>query len=117
MEQLTLSFAPGISRKHRSLLDCCACGIYQRGLVKVAGEIDMAASNLSTALSGGGREFGVVRLERYIEKFGDLDPVYYLIDRFMKEHKSNNQERLLSRAETLMAEFQNVVKELNRGGA
>ena len=112
MDQLTLSFDKGISKKHRSLLDCCASGIYRRGLVTVAGEIDTAASNLSNALGGAGRKFGVDDLERYIEKFGDLDPVFYLVDKFLKNQGDINNDQLINQASSLMSEFEAVVRQL-----
>ena len=73
----------------------------------------MAASNLSTALSGADRKFGVDHLEKYIEKFNDLDPIYYLIDRFLKDYQATDKNQLLDRAASLMDEFQSVVRELN----
>lgn len=53
MTQLTLTLEQGISVRHRSLRECMAAGVYQRGLTRVAGQIDMAPSKLSEKLSGG----------------------------------------------------------------
>ena len=40
--QLTLSFEPGLAEKHRSLRECIAVGIYQRGLSSIAIDLKTA---------------------------------------------------------------------------
>jgi len=82
--QLTLSFEPGLVERFGSLRECIATGIYQRGLTNVAPSLDKAPGNLSVELSEDPiRKFGVESLELYIEKFGDLTPVYYLVEKFL----------------------------------
>ena len=113
MEQLTLSFESGISRRHRSLLDCCTERIYKTGLVKVAGDVDLAPSNLSNALGGGDRKFGVDHLEKYIEKNKDFEPIYYLIDRFLKDQDGDAaKSAAVSRLEDLQSQISSVLTEL-----
>ncbi len=86
--QLTLTLEEGISRRHRSLRECVAAGVYQRGLARTAADIDVAPSKLSEKLSGGTgdrvRDVSVSELERYIEATGDLGPVHYLVDKFLR---------------------------------
>ena len=88
-EQLTLTLEEGISRRHRCLRECVAAGVYQRGLARTAADIDVAPSKLSEKLSGGTgdrvRDLSVSELERYIEVTGDLSPVQYLVDKFLRE--------------------------------
>lgn len=113
MDQLTLSFEPGLVHRYRSVLECLAAGVYRRGLQRVAGELDCAPSNLSTTLSGqGGRKFGVDDLERYLERV-DLDPLYYLIERHLQGRAPKSKAALLGRAEELLAEFRRVVSEMD----
>lgn len=100
-QQLSLSFEPGLSQRHRSLLECIATGIYQRGLGRIAGLVDQAPSHLSAQLSGDGRHLSVESLELYIEKTGDLTPIHYLIDRFIRDPKVSQQEALAKVAKTL----------------
>ena len=87
--QLSLSFEQGLSAKHPSLRACMASGVYQRGLVAVAGKIDMSQSKLTEKLSGGGndrkRDIGLDEFERYLEKTGDSTPIYYLIEKFLSD--------------------------------
>ncbi len=90
--QLTLSFEQGISDRYRSLRECVASGVYQRGLGNCAIDLNKAPGNLSVELSEDpARNFSVESLEQYITKSGDTSPIYYLIDKFLhdKDHKQN----------------------------
>ena len=49
--QLVLDFEPGLTERYSSARDVVATGVYQRGLKRVAIELDMAPSNLSVQLS------------------------------------------------------------------
>jgi DNA/RNA endonuclease YhcR with UshA esterase domain len=82
--QLTLDFTPGLLDRHMSLRDCIAAGVYQRGLGRVAIDLNQAPGNLSVQLSEDTtRNFSVDSLERYIEKTGDTTPVMYLVEKFL----------------------------------
>lgn len=86
MQQMTLAFEPGISERYRSLVECVASGVYARGLGRVAAMVDVAPSHLSAQLSDGeARHLSVETLELYIEKSGDVTPIYYLVDRFCRD--------------------------------
>ncbi len=81
---MTLSFEPDVHERYRSLRECIATGIYQRGLGKVAIDLDTAPSNLSVQLSEDpSRKFSVDSFETYIEKTGDTTPTLYLVSKFM----------------------------------
>lgn len=83
-DQLTLDFTPGLLDRHMSLRDCIAAGVYQRGLGRVAIDLNQAPGNLSVQLSDDTtRNFSVDSLERYIEKTGDTTPVMYLVEKFL----------------------------------
>lgn len=87
-EQLTLDFTPGLTDRHMSLRDCIAAGVYQRGLGRVAIDLNLAPGNLSVQLSeDSSRNFSVDSLERYVEKTGDTTPVLYLVEKFLSERK------------------------------
>lgn len=94
MKQMSLSFEPGLAQRHRSLVECVATGIYKRGLGRIAAMVDEAPSHLSAQLSGDGRRLAVDTLEAYIAKTGDLEPIYYLIDKFMQDPRATQQEAL-----------------------
>lgn len=83
-DQLTLDFTPGLLDRHMSLRDCIAASVYQRGLGRVAIDLNQAPGNLSVQLSEDpSRNFSVDSLERYIEKTGDTTPVMYLVEKFL----------------------------------
>lgn len=90
MKQLSLTFEPGIGSRNRSLRDHMATQVYSRGLVEVAGKMDVAPSKLTEKLAGmdsGGKPRGltVCELERYIEKTGDVSPIHYLVDKYLQD--------------------------------
>lgn len=90
--QLTLSFEPGLSERYTCLRECVAAGVYRNGLGNTAIDLDVAPGNLSVQLSADpSRHFSVDSLERYIEKTGDTQPIYFLIERFLSD-RANNRE-------------------------
>ena len=109
--QLTLDFEAGLTERFPSLRECIATGIYQRGLGKVAIDLDHAPGNLSVQLSDDStRHFSVDSLERYIEKWGDLTPVFYLVEKFLSDRNAKKdaaQAQLL----TLLAQLQPLMKQ------
>lgn len=110
-EQLTLSFEPGLSDRYGSLRECVATGVYQRGLKRVAIDLDQAPSNLSVQLSDDpSRHFSVDNLERYIERTKDLTPVYYLVEKFIKP-RDGRQEAALAQLPALAEQLQAVLKQ------
>lgn len=106
-QQLTLSLEPGIAARYRSLRECMATGVYQRGVVAVAGKIDKQPSHLSEALAGNDRrKLDVDDLEAYIERTGDTLPVLYLVAKYLQDPAVVQQEalaRIASLAEQLPA--------------
>lgn len=114
-EQLTLTLEAGIATRHRSLRECMAAGVYQRGLARTAAEIDMQPSKLCEKLSGGSgdrvRDVGVGDLERYIEATGDLGPVHYLVDKYLREPaamQAASMAHLQQQMQALAAAMQSV---------
>jgi hypothetical protein len=94
MSQLTLALEPGVT-VHPTLKACIAAGIYNRGIVAVAGKIDRSPSHLSEALSGADRrKFDVDDLEAYITATGDTTPIQYLAAKFLRDPGLVQQEAL-----------------------
>lgn len=111
--QLMLDFDPAMHERYRSLRECIAVGVYQRGLGRIAIDLDMAPSNLSVQLSEDpSRKFSVESLETYIEKTGDTTPIYYLISKFLQDERDTEAE---AHAE-LMAAFKAMAPKLKRAG-
>lgn len=109
--QLTLSFEPGIADRHMSLRDCVASGIYQRGLGRVAIDLNKAPGNLSVELSDDPtRHFSVDALETYITKTGDTTPIHYLVDKFLSD-KSNKQAEAMAQLAPILAQLAPLMRQ------
>lgn len=108
--QLTLNFEPGLVERYGSLRDCVATGVYQRGLKRVAIDLDQAPSNLSVQLSDDpSRRFSVDSLETYIEKTGDKTPILYLVERFLAPEMENKG---LKQVEAMKAKIAELMREV-----
>lgn len=108
-KQLTLKLEPDLTVRFRNVRDVIAAGVYQRGLKRVAGDLDMAPGNLSCALNDeGNRHISVDMLERYIQTQGDLTPIHYLITRYMGD-LSDVEAATLQRVESLLSEVAALV--------
>ncbi len=108
--QLTLNFEPGLVERYGSLRDCVATGVYQRGLKRVAIDLDQAPSNLSVQLSDDpSRRFSVDSLETYIEKTGDKTPILYLVERFLAPEMENKG---IKQVEALKAKMAELMREM-----
>lgn len=101
--QLTLSFEPGVSARHVSLRACMAAGVYAKGLDKVAIKLDESTSKLSEKLAGGSgdrkRDVGLDTFETYLETTRDFQPIYYLIDKFLRDPQASQAAALSRLAE------------------
>jgi len=93
--QMTLDFDGSLVQAHRSLRDCVAQGVYQRGLKRVAGDLDLSPGNLSVALSDDPhRKFSVDELEAYIQCTGDKAPIYYLVAKYLGDEAAARDQAL-----------------------
>lgn len=110
--QLTLNFEPGLSDRYPCLRDCVASSVYRYGLTRAAIDLDKAPGNLSVELSADtSRKFGVEELEKYLAKSGDFTPIYYLIDKFLREQAGDEPD-----AAELRAMFKHMAPTLKRMG-
>ncbi|UGB46969.1 hypothetical protein LQ772_06670 [Frateuria edaphi] len=99
MQQLSLTFEPGLAQRSRSLRDHMTTRVYNRGLVDVAGQMDLSPSKLTEKLAGadsGGKPRGMTidELETYIRVTGDISPVHYLVDKYLRDPAVAQQEAL-----------------------
>lgn len=110
--QLTLDFETGLVERYGSLRECVATGVYQRGLKRVAIDLDTAPSNLSVQLSEDpSRHFPVDSFETYLEKTGDMTPLYYLIEKFLAD-KQAKQDATMEEAMKLLAQLAPAMKKM-----
>lgn len=113
MQQLSLSFEPGLEQKYRDIRECFAACVYQRGLGRVAAAVDVAPSNLSAMLSGD-RHLPAEIVERYMGEFKDTTPAMFLAAKWLID-ASTLQQQALAQIPTLMADLQRLVA--GAGGA
>lgn len=104
MQQMSLAIESGLSAVHRSLREFCASRFYQRGLSAVAGKLDVSPSHLGEKLAGQSTDgkprcLTVDELEAYIEKYQDLSPIHYLLDKFCRDPRATQAESLARLAE------------------
>ena len=112
-EQLTLNFEPGLAERYGSLRECVATGVYQRGLKRIAIDLDSAPSNLSVQLSeDASRHFSVDSLEKYIEKTGDTTPVMYLVERFLAPNTKQGNAKQVQELKAKMAEMMRTIESI-----
>ena len=115
--QLTLDLEPGLVERYRCLRDVVAAGVYQRGLKRVAGDLDIAPGNLSCMLNDDSqRKLGTDDLERYIQTQGDLTPIHYLLARYMGDMAAS-EAHTLKRVESLLSEVAALVGQKPAGKA
>ena len=105
MQQLNLSFEPGLDRKYRDIRECFAACVYSRGLGRVAAAIDVAPSNLSAMLAGD-RNIDSGLIEKYMVEFGDTTPALYWAAKHL--------QCATSRQQAALAELPALVDQLNR---
>jgi hypothetical protein len=103
-QQLTLSFEPGLTERHKTLLSCAREAIYRakKPLKAIAADMDLSESALSRKLSENPddrRTFSLDDLEQALNATGDLSPVYWLIEKYLQdpEHKKARAADALTR--------------------
>lgn len=112
--QLTLDFEPGLVERYPSLLDCIRNGAYthRNPLKTIAADMDMSQSDLSRKLAGNPedpRRFSVDDFEKYVEKTGDLAPIYYLVEKYLQDD-THRQQRALSQLAKQLPDILALVK-------
>lgn len=85
--QHTLNFEPGLSERWGSLKACVRERVYAhiKPLKTIAADMDLSQSELSRKLADNPddqRNLSCDDLERYIEKSGDVTPIFYLIEKY-----------------------------------
>ncbi len=107
--QLTLELDPNLLDRYRNVRDVVTAGVYQRGLKRIASDLDVAPGNLSCMLSDDSqRKLGTDDLERYIEVTGDLTPIHFLVSRYLGDKTAEDTART-ERLEALMGEMASLL--------
>lgn len=90
MQQVALNFAPGLTAQYRSLHECTAATVYssRKGVAGVAGDVDMSPTDLTKRLNVDGAEPRPLRvgdLEDILQSTQDFRPIYYLVEKFLRD--------------------------------
>jgi len=109
MQQLSLSYEPGLAQRYRDLRECFAACVYQRGLGRVASAVDSAPSNLSAMLSGE-RNLDPELIEKYMVEFGDKTPALFWAAKHLQDANTLKQQALAA-IPALVEQLQRLVKE------
>jgi hypothetical protein len=86
--QLSLDFQPGMTTQFRSLRQVCAAAVYasRKGLSGVAGDLDMAPSDLCRRLGDDSdRPLTDAHVDGIIESTRDYRPIYWLIEKYLQD--------------------------------
>jgi hypothetical protein len=99
MRHLSITYQGGLSQRSRSLREHVLVQVHQRGVVAVAGQMDLSPSKLSEKLAGqdsGGKPRGMTidELETYITTQGDVSPIHYLIEKFLTSPEAAHGEAI-----------------------
>lgn len=116
-QQFELDFEGGLSTRHHSLLecldDCIGRSVHQKKVI--AADLDLSPSGLSRRLSvdksdPNAPRFSVELLEMYIEKYHDLTPVYYLVEKFCQKPEDRKRQAISQLAD-LVPMIQKLVRD------
>jgi hypothetical protein len=116
-QQFELDFEGGLSSRHSSLLacldDCISRSPHQKKVI--ASELDLSPSALSRRLTPqpkGSSEprFSVELFEEYIEKYEDLTPIYYLVEKFCQKPEDKKRQAI-SQLASMMPMLEKLIKD------
>jgi hypothetical protein len=105
VNQLNLTFEPGLAQRFKDMRECFASCVYSRGLGRVAASIDVAPSNLSQMLSGE-RNLDPSLIEKYMREFGDTTPALFWAAKHLQCATTRQQQAL--------SQLPGLVDQLNR---
>ncbi len=95
--QLTLNFEAGLSEVYGTCRELIASRVHQLGKLQkqIAADIDLSPSHLSRKLAQAPNDsmaFTLDNLEDYLQTQGDMQPVYYLVEKYLCNHTDEIEE-------------------------
>lgn len=115
MQQFTLDFQAGLTERFPRWEDTLVHAVYSSrlGLNGVAGKLDQSPSDLCKRLAG--EETRPLRgkdVLGILEATNDFTPIYWLLERFLKDSDARKQEAL-ARLPSLMAALEATLEQAN----
>ncbi len=108
MKQLAIDFEPDITKAYSSCVEYVAARVHQQGILQksIAADMDLSPSQLSQKLGPPGNSSArltVCDLERYIEVTDDLEPIKYLIAKFLYRRPAKDIEKQIAELKAQLA--------------
>jgi hypothetical protein len=100
-QQFDLDFDGGLASKYGSLLecveDCISRSPHQKKVIAV--DLDLSPSALSRRLtlnpdSPNEPRFSLELFEKYLDKYEDLTPIYYLVEKFCQKPEDKKRQAI-----------------------
>ena len=113
--QMSLQLEPGLAKKYRSLRRATADVVYRSGLDRCAIAADEGPGNFSKSLADRqkgdttARRFDLDALEAVLDETRDYTPIYYLIDKYLRDDQARRDEAI-SRLGTMLPELTQLLK-------
>jgi len=116
-QQFSLDFEGGLSGRHNSLLecldDCISRSVHQKKVI--AADLDLSPSGLTRRLSIDASDpnaprFSVELLEKYLDKYDDLTPIYYLVEKYCQKPEDKKRQAI-SQLASMLPMLQKLIKE------
>lgn len=107
-QQFELDFEGGLPTRHNSLLecidDCVSRSVHQKKVI--AADLDLSPSGLTRRLSidagdPNAPRFSVELLERYLDKYEDRTPIYYLVEKYCQKPEDKKRQAISQLANLL----------------
>jgi hypothetical protein len=113
---MQLHLEPGLSRKFRSLRRATADVVYRAGLDRCAIAADEGPGNFSKSLAdrqkgdSTARRFDLDALEAVLDETADYTPIYYLIDKYLRDDQARRDEAV-ARLGSMLPELTALLKQ------
>lgn len=110
MEQLKLNFEGGLTDRFEALMDVVVAVIADAPVQKksISMDLDIQPSNLSRMMPGGDLRFPADKIEGLIEVTKDYRPIYFLIEKFLKDPETKKAQAIEQLA-ALLPQIQKLV--------
>jgi hypothetical protein len=114
--QMTLDFEAGLTERHASVLAVVVEGAHthRNPLKTLAADMDMSLSELSRKLGDNPndpRKFTLEDLELYLKASGDMNPIYYLVEKYLADD-GLKQRRAITQLSKQLPNILALVKQL-----
>ena len=114
--QMQLQLEPGLARKFRSLRRAVHDTVYRHGMDRCAISADESPGNFSRSLADRekgdttARRFDLDALEAVLDETHDYTPIYYLIDKYLRDDQARRDEAI-SRLGSMLPELTALLKQ------